>query len=698
MAIDKRMEIKVIDSNDPILKKIVVLGKKNAKTLGMFPEGAFIDHAKKRCIIAAVQKDQLLGYILFRITQSKGIITIAHLCIDSEYRNKGIANKLLDAVKAKYQHLFRGIALSCRTDYIEASRFYEKNGFKAVKEIRSRSKEEKYLVKWFYDFGNQDLFSSIHVSDSKFNVLLDANILIKLRDTKEDEINEIQALNADWLEDEVEYFYAQEMLNEINRDSNKERAKATRQFIDKYKSAIFNPEERNGIYGELEKFLCGKSANDISDKNQLSECIASGIDCFITTDNNILGASDKVYNLYSVKVLTPSEFILHIDQLKNKSNYNSVRLAGANYETKNIESSDINQLTVLFISKELDEKKHELSDKINQIIGNIKNSYIKIVKDNKTDYIGFIAGTFTNNVFLITVLRTKRNKIANILLYQLLTDIMNHASENGLSKIIIDDKYLTISQIEIIENFGFEKIEEIFSKTLINGIIETSQLITHSTIISNNIDVLSITEKINSLDDEEDKKLLKFRLERKLWPLKLKDLAIPTYIIPIKSYWASQLFDFHQADQSLFGAKAELVWHRENIYYRNVMPVSEKYPARILWYVSSEKRTTTGRDKGIVACSYLDEVTIASAKSLFQRFKNFGIYEWKDVYNLAEQNLDKEIKAIKFSDTEVFKKTIGLNKITQILEENGRVRNTFTSPLEVSKEIFNKIYEIGKEL
>lgn len=692
------MEIKVIDSNNPILNTIVALGKKNAKTLGMFPEGAFIDHAKKRCIIAAVENEELLGYILFRITQSKGIVTIAHLCVDSECRNKGIAKKLLDAVKIKYQHLFRGIALSCRKDYIEASAFYEKNGFKAAKEVRSRSRDEKYLVKWFYDFGNQDLFSSIHVSDSKFNVLLDANILIKLRDIKEDEINEIQALNADWLDDEVEYFYAQEMLNEINRDSDKERAKITRQFINKYKGAIFNPEERNDIYGELEKFLCGKSSNDISDKNQLSECIASGIDCFITTDRKILSVSDKVHDLYSVKVLTPSEFILHIDQLKNKDNYNSVRLAGANYDTKTIESTDINHLTGLFISKELNEKKHELSDKINLVIGNIKNSYIRIVKDNKTNYIGFVAGTFTNNVFSITVLRTKKNKIDNILFQQLLADIMNYASENGLTKISIDDKYLADSQTEIIESFEFTKTELGFSKILINGIVELSQLITHESVISNDIDISSIIGKIDSLDEDEDKKLLKFRLERKYWPLKLKDLDISTYIIPIKSYWASQLFDFHQADQSLFGAKAELVWHRENIYYRNVMPVSEKYPARILWYVSSEKKVTTGRDKGIVACSYLDEVTIAPAKNLFQRFKNFGIYEWKHVYDLAEQNSDKEIKAIKFSDTEVFKNTIALNKITKILEENGRVKNTFTSPLEVSKEIFNKIYEIGKEL
>lgn len=689
------MTINFIGHNDSILADVIALGKKNAKTLGMFPEGAFIDHAKKKCIVAATENGQLLGYILFRITQSKRIVSIAHLCVDTDHRNKGIAKQLLNFVKTKYQHIFRGISLSCRKDYVEASRFYEKNGFKAAKEVRSRSKEEKYLVKWFFDFGNQDLFSATHLSDSKFNVLLDASIIIKLRDIKEDEINEIQTLNADWLDDEVEYFYAQEMLNEINRDNDQVRANTTRQFINKFKEARFVPEERDVIYKEIEQFLSGKTENDISDKIQLSECIACGIDCFVTTDKEILSTSDKIYELYSVKVLSPSELILHIDQLRNKANYKSVRLAGANYESKVIESSDINQLTELFLSKEHNEKKHELAERVNAVIGNIKNSYVKIVKDNKEEFIGFVAGTFDGTSITITILRVRKHKITYILFYQIISDILNYASENGLNQIIINDKHLNDFQIEILENFEFENKDGVYYKTSIKGLINTSEVFSHTVIKSHGWDLTHIKEKIETVNDEE-KKLLKFQLERKLWPLKIEDLDIPTYIIPIRRHWASQLFDFYQADQTLFGAKAELVWHRENIYYRNVKPVSEKFPARILWYVSSENKITTGRHMGIVACSYLDEVSIAPAKSLFQQYKNFGIYEWDDIYKLAEQDAQKEIKAIRFSDTEVFREIIGLDKITQILQENGRPRNTFTSPVEVSREIFNQIYKIGK--
>ena len=101
---------------------------------------------------------------------------------------------------------------------------------------------------------------------------------------------------------------------------------------------------------------------------------------------------------------------------------------------------------------------------------------------------------------------------------------------------------------------------------------------------------------------------------------------------------------------------------------------------------------------GIIACSYLDEVNTGTAKSLFQKFKNYGIYEWKDIYDAAGKDAFKEMKAIKFSDTEVFKDVITIKQIAEIFEQNGKPKNTFTSPVEVSKEIFNQIYKIGKAL
>lgn len=691
------MQIKIITHNDHILNDVMALGKKNSKTLGLFPKDAFIDHAKKRNIIVAVDNNVLMGYLLFRITQSKGVISIAHLCIDTDQRNKGIAKALMNKLKETYKNLCRGIILSCRKDYVEASKFYEKSEFKAAKEVRSRSKKENYLVKWYYDFGNDDLFSSTHLSTSKTNALMDACIVSKLRDLGEENSTEISGLNNDWLIDEIEYFYAPEIYNEINRDPDKQRADETRKFLGNYTEARFDPEERDKIYNELITIFSGHKANDVSDRKHLAECIASGIECFVTTDDELISASDKVYEKFSTRVLRPMELILSIDQIKNKSDYNSVRLAGANYESKNIEASEINTLSDVFICKELNERKHEFRNLLTLVINDLKNSHLKVVKDGEGKYIGIVGGKFDKENLNISIFRTRKNKISTVLFYQLVNDILNFSVDKGLVKVILSEKYLSESQIEILDNYGFEKREDVWQKFVVKGQFVAEQLLLKDPFEVSFLDIQSVQSKILTLRDDE-KNLFKLQLERKLWPIKFIDIEIPTYIIPIKPYWASQLFDHHQADQSLFGSKAELAWHRENIYYRNVKPVSEKYPARILWYISSETKVTTGRHMGIVACSYLDEVYTGSAKSLYQKFKNYGIYEWKDIYDAADKNAFKEMKAIKFSDTEVFQDVISIKQIAEVFEKNDRKKNTFTSPVEVSKEIFNQLYKIGKRL
>lgn len=150
------------------------------------------------------------------------------------------------------------------------------------------------------------------------------------------------------------------------------------------------------------------------------------------------------------------------------------------------------------------------------------------------------------------------------------------------------------------------------------------------------------------------------------------------------------------SNTKLFGSDPKISWNSENVYYRSVNPVSEQSPARILWYLSSAANKYEHRQKGVAACSYLDEVHTGPAKKLYGEFKNFGIYKWKDIYKMTNNNAEKEIKVLKFSDTEVFKKIVPLNKINEVLEKNNRAKNSFASPLEVSNEIFNQIYFEGK--
>lgn len=227
--------------------------------------------------------------------------------------------------------------------------------------------------------------------------------------------------------------------------------------------------------------------------------------------------------------------------------------------------------------------------------------------------------------------------------------------------------------------FGFIIQDSSYVKHVIDECIASDEL--GRLIKQNNIPILDeLIDQSQLLD-----------IERKLFPLKITDIDIPCYIIPIKAVWAAHLFDKLIASESLFGADVNRLWNVENVYYRSTKPITEKCPARILWYVSFDKNST--RSKAIVACSYLDEVVTGLPKDVFRRYKHYGIYEWKHVYNLCNKDINSFVRALKFSQTQLFEKPIDYSTVTKIIG----TKNTFASPVRISKDMYSEIYKLGHE-
>ena len=185
------------------------------------------------------------------------------------------------------------------------------------------------------------------------------------------------------------------------------------------------------------------------------------------------------------------------------------------------------------------------------------------------------------------------------------------------------------------------------------------------------------------------------RKEWEFFPLKIRDLDIPSYIIPIRENWAGQLFDDVVASEDLFGASPEKLWSFENVYYRHTKPIKEEAPARILWYVSGHDQLSS-HSKSIVGCSYLTDVQTGKPKDLFRRYKHYGIYTWNDIFELCNGDVDNEIRVLKFRHTELFLKPVSFNEVQKILRCNGYKQNTFSSPLKINNQIFFEIYEKGR--
>lgn len=683
------MNIEFINNTNRFFPDVMALGKKNSTSLGFMPDGGFEDHANKSAIIIAHNDADLCGYLMFREVPRYSRVNIAHLCVNDEFRGQKVTSKLLDALRQKYYSKYSGIALSCREDYATASKVWENYGFVSKGKVRSRSLDEHYLNKWWYDFCKPDLFSLAASNSAKVKALLDVNIIVKLRDAA-NEYNpseDPRGLLADWLTDETEFYFSPETYNEINRDEDLNRAEKTRGFLSTFIEERCDVEKQKQVANELKTIIKGNSANDNSDRKQLATCIVSDISYFITFDYGIIGKREAIEAQYDIQIFTPQEFIIVIDQLLNKEEYSPSLLRGViRHSVSKIKTDELLKCIDSFVDHNSKEKRLTFENLVSDTISKPENTKVKVIKSD-TENLAFYAYTYQQNELTIHFLRLKPRRDSQTLFMQLIADFISKAIKRDIAKIVIKETCLADNYKATLSRMGFD--EHIDSATwikyLCNSIIPKSGL----KLVLENVNIQTSCIDLQSADDTQ---LLD--VECRLFPLKIWDIDIPCYIIPIKAFWAGHLFDANISGQTLFGAESDKLWNIENVYYRSTRPITEIAPARILWYVSNNKNIS--RSKSIVATSYLDEVMTGKPKILYRNNRHYGIYEWQNINELCEGNIEMDIRALKFSKTEVFDCPIRYNNIQQILKDNGRKENSFASPVRVSKEIFNQIYKLGK--
>lgn len=684
------MQIEFINTTNRFFPDVMTLGKKNSATLGFMPDGGFEDHANKNAIIIAYDDTALCGYLMFREVPRYSRVSIAHLCVNDKFRGQKVTSKLLDALRERYYSKYSGIALSCREDYATASKVWENYGFVSKGKVRSRSIDEHYLNKWWYDFCKPDLFSLAASNSTKVKALLDANIIVKLRDATSDysPSEDPRGLLADWLTDETEFHYSPETYNEINRDDDLARAERTRNFLGRFIEERCVVEKQMQVANELKAIIKGNSDNDKSDRRQLATCIVSDISYFITFDYGIIGKRESIEANYNIQIFTPHEFIIEIDQLLNKEEYSPLSLRGVNFHSvSKVKTDELQKCIDRFVCDDFKEKRLTFENIVSESVSKTDSIKIKVIR-NDSEPLAFYAYTYFNNELIIHFLRLKCRRDSQTLFMQLVADFISKAIKKNISRIIVNESCLPDSSKATLSRMGFEEqVSTTWVKHICNEIVSKNDL----PLILANVSAKALDIDLQSIKDTQ---LLD--IEYKLFPLKIWDIDIPCYIIPIKAVWAGHLFDDNISGQTLFGAEPEKLWNIENVYYRSTRPITEIAPARILWYVSNDNKTD--RSMSIVATSYLEKVMTGKPKVLFRNNRHYGIYEWRNIFELCKGKIDVDIRALKFSRTEVFDYPIRYKNIQQILKENERKENTFASPVKMNNAIFSQIYRLGKNI
>lgn len=693
------MTTQLIDLSSPYLDTVKALGKANTGTLGFLPEGAFDDAASRGHIIVALRTDgSCCGYVLFRVSRRR--IYLVHLCVDESVRRAGMGRTLIEHVKKLTTEHYLGISLKCRRDY-SANAFWPRLGFIARGEVTGRGKDRMPLTKWAMDYGHRTLFTEAtieHVS-SKLCVVLDANVFFDLDDESRAGYVESCSLLADWLPETLELCVTDEINNEINRGPDAVRRHESWALAQRFTVAPCDETEFTAAQRLLRQhFPSNLSERDESDLRQLARTVASDIQFFVTRDEPLLSRAEEFYKTAGLSVIRPSDLILRFDEIRRESEYQPGRLAGSLSKTRRFQSVEDREVIETFLLQSAGESRETFRNKLRGIVSDPQTYECRFAESSDGLPIALFAfGRRSPDTLEIPLLRVRRGPLAKtIARYLVFYGNWTAARERrSFTRIIEQSFYGEIESTIATDNFldsgaGWVKVNIPIASDGVQ-IGEYLRRLNYLNEVERTrfFDIADVLERGTQISDAQ----MMADLECLLWPAKILDAAIPNFIVPIQPEWAKDLFDEGLANQTLFGADVELALNRESAYYRAKNPSGLKAPARILWYISGKSKRYSGVGR-LRACSRLDEVVVGKPKELFRQFRRLGVYRWENVFDLAGKNLDHELMAFRFTDTELFDFSIERNKLQEILSKYGQ-RALLMSPVRIPPEAFGELYELG---
>ena len=695
-----QIKIVTIDEASPHLSSVKALWRESSKTLGFFPNGAFDDYAKQRNILVAVDSEnRCIGYLLYRC--SRGRITIVHLCVDGRWRGIGVARKLVEYLKGSTRE-FLGIGLRCRRDF-KASKMWPKLGFVAQHDKAGKSKDGSELTFWWLDYGHPTLFSQAlgQKLESKLCIAIDANVFFDFYDNTP-QSEESRALLADWLQDDLEVCLNDEILNEIDRQPSPDERRKKRTLAQSYEFLPCPNDKFESIRKSIRKFFPqDMTPSDESDLRQLSRTIGSGADFFVSRDGDLLNMADAIYESYGLSIVRPSDLVVQLDELRRETEYRPARLAGSLLRVELVKSGQEAILTQNFQSSRQGETKGHFQEHLRRHLADPERYSCHVVQNAESRLMALVAYDRTKDDKLkVPIFRVAHGPLGATLARYLIQRSLAISSSESRMITRITDPFPRRVVTSALQEYGFLKGDHGWLRINLKFAGTASQLSIRLTEIGSGFPEVSdfcneVSGTLGRQDAVENVKIMS-DLERALWPAKIVDADIPTYIVPIKPDWAQHLFDEELASQTLFGAKTELALKCEGVYYRARRPSGGlRSPGRILWYVSQDKAYLGSGS--IRACSRLEEARVDFPKVLFRKYRRMGIYGWHDVFELAKGNIQNQIMALLFGNTELFTAPISWKKLQKILADDG-VKTQIQCPICIPKNSFLRLYMAGTQV
>ena len=648
------------------------LMKRNSGTVGFLPLEALKDYLEKGWVLGALTSDgHLKGYLLYAANRDRFRIT--QLCVSDDFRNQGLARSLIEALKksATTQTVIR---LTCRNDF-PAHSIWPRLGFVALVERTGRSNEGLPLTLWRQTLAVNDqlaLFRA-NVSESVIDVIIDAQVFFDFDEPESDANRPSKVLISDSFADTINIWYTDELYNEINRNEDADERRDARRRAGDFLEVNHDPISADIHSDALNQLLPRNTASQQSDINHLAKAASSDIDAFVTRDRGILNKADEIAKSVNLRVLSPTELIIKLEEVSEAQGYEPIVVSGLGLRWRRLNSQEFAGFPFdRFI--EQDEAVWRLKERVGLLLADPDPHDVEVLWSGNEPVALRGLAYRRNGELEITLGRVALAHDRSLFGRFLVSDAIYRAAKQSLEMVKMEVSSIPAGLIKGLSDMGFRRYGNQLVRFCFTRYLDRDELLD------------SIRELCPEIEDC-------FRVEP-ISELERLCSPLPTlfdqkyFLIPIREGYAINLFDRQQAERDLFGGNPDVLLRWENVYYRaathhNMLTA----PARVLWYVSRNRQE-------VAYVSRLDQVIIGKPKELFREFRRYGTLEWADLYEMCGQDVDTNLMALRFSHTFPLNRSIPLNTVWEVFDEES-LGKSVQAPTRLPRSAFLKLFELG---
>ena len=512
------------------------------------------------------------------------------------------------------------------------------------------------------------------VSSEATDVVIDAQIFFDLLEAGRNKADISSSLLSGFLVDSINLCITDELLVEIDRNTSAEGRQLAREFTYDFRTVAHDIAQSESLGSVLGTILPSKTPRALSDVRHLAKAAAAGVKYFVTRDRRLLREAPRVSELTTLQVLSPSELIVKTHEILSKQSYAPGRVSGLSLEWKRLNSAELSTFPYeAFLTPS--EGKGALKGKLERYLADPIQYACEALRLE-----GLIAAIRVHErdgarSIIVHLVRAASSMDRGLFESFLVADSIRSAVETRVDMVEVRDSDAHSRLEPLLSNMGFTYSGENYIRFCFSRCFEREEILTRISELSPKSEPI-----FQSMTDLE--------LQRKCSPAAVRT-AENYFLVPIRPGFALSLVDRQQSANDLFGGTNSVflrwdhVYYRRNTHYRMLRP-----PGRILWYVSGDSH------KRVVAISHLDSVEVGSPRELFRQFKQSGILNWDQIFEMCDGRYDAKIMALAFSNTFPLREPITLDELRTTFAEDGD-NLVLQSPSRIPPSTYYKLFQLG---